>query len=231
MNTKIRNLTLAAFACAALGASQSVNAQTAAATRPATPAATTAATTAAAPGEIKMAVIYTDQFLDPQRGIGRLIGAATTLEREFKPRTDEVQTMQKQLQDMVTKLNAQTGGSGVVDPASLQRTREDAERLQVNLERKQQDYQRDLARRQNELLSPISDNINQQLQAYTRSRGYTVIFDGAKLGGVMIVLNEGIDITNAFIADYNSKNPAGAAAAATTPAATTPAARPPARRP
>lgn len=177
-----------------------------------------------------MAVIYTDQFLDPQRGITRLTGAATTLEREFKPRTDELQTIQKQLQDMVTKLNAQTGGSGVVDPASLQRTREDAERLQVNFERKQQDYQRDLARRQNELLSPISDNINQQLQAYTRSRGYTVIFDGAKLGGVMIVLNDGIDITNAFIADYNSKNPAGAAAA--TPATTAPAARTtPARRP
>ena len=57
------------------------------------------------------------------------------------------------------------------------------------------------------------------MQAYAKARGLSVVFDVSKMQGVVMVVDGGIDITNAFIADYNTRNPAATAAA-------TPAARP-----
>ena len=44
-----------------------------------------------------------------------------------------------------------------------------------------------------------------------------MVLDLAKFNGSMMVLNPGIDVTKAFIADYNAKNPATVAPAVTTP--------------
>ncbi len=210
MISKFRTLSLAAVLAAIV--SISASAQTPAA-RPATPAATPAATSATLP-DGKFAVVYTDQFLNPKGGINKLVAAYGALEREFKPRTDDLSTKQKTLQDMVTKIQST---ANVSDPAALQKQREDAEQLQLALKRASEDYERSVQKRQGEMLAPLSENINQALQVFARQRGITLLFDGAKLGGVMIVLNNQMDITDAFIADYNAKNPA-TAAAATTPA-------------
>lgn len=219
VTTNIRTLIFAAAAAfVALGSSSAVaSAQTAAATRPVAPATNAAATAAGNPNAPdKIGVVYTDQFLAQQGGITRLTAAASALEREFKPRTDELQASQKTLQDLVTKIQST---QNVADQAAIARDRERAEQLDVEIKRKTEDLQRAYQRRQGELLAPLSDNINQALQTFAASRGITLLFDGAKLPGVMIPLNKSMDITDAFIADYNSKNPGGTASAA--PAATT----------
>jgi len=50
-----------------------------------------------------------------------------------------------------------------------------------------------------------------------KSKGYDMLLDLAKFNGSMMVLNPGIDVTRAFVADYNAKNPAAVTPAATTP--------------
>jgi Skp family chaperone for outer membrane proteins len=217
----IRNTFAAAalLTFAALGA----NAQAPAGGRTATPAPATPRPAATAPAqgggaiaEGKFAVVDTDAFQDPKEGIARLVSAAATVDREFKPRRDEIQQLQtryealgKQIQDT----------QKVADPKALQTLVDQAETLKNDIERKQQDGQRAIQKRWQELSGPIFTDINNALRAYAQARGVSVVFDLSKMEGVVMVVNpQGIDLTAGFIAEYNQRNPATTAAAGGAPA-------------
>jgi hypothetical protein len=68
------------------------------------------------------------------------------------------------------------------------------------------------------LTGPVYQDIGQALQAFAKARGLTVIFDVSKMQGVVMVVNDSVDITGAFIADYNTRNPSTTAAAPAAPA-------------
>ncbi|MCP9496348.1 MAG: OmpH family outer membrane protein [Pyrinomonadaceae bacterium MAG19_C2-C3] len=207
MISKIRNLFIAASAVAFLSTTAFAQAPTAA--RP-----TTAAPQTAASGDMKFAVVYTEQFLDPKGGINRLISATTTLNREFEPRGAELQTMSQNLEKIATQIRTT---QAVAKPEEIQRLREQAEGIELEMKRKSEDGQRALAKRQGELMSPLQTNINNALVEFAKQRGYAGILNGSQLPGIFILIDNKIDITDAFIADYNAKNPA-TAAAVTTPA-------------
>lgn len=201
------------FAAALLAfAAVTAAAQTAPATRPAAPAPSAAAAIA----EGKFAIIDTDAFNDQQNGIKRLVAAFQTVEREFKPRRDEIQSLRTRLEALVKEIDST---KAVAAPAALQAKAEQAQQLETEIKRKQEDGQKALDKRVQDLTGPVYQDIGTALQAFARARGLTVIFDVSKMQGVVMVVNESIDITGAFIADYNQRNPA-------TAAASTPAARP-----
>jgi Skp family chaperone for outer membrane proteins len=206
----IRNTFFAAAfaATAALTAS----AQTQPAARPAVPAPAGAVTVA----EGKFAIIDTEAFGDQKDGIKRLVAAFQAVEREFKPRRDDIQTLRTRYDALVKEVNET---KAVAAPAALQAKADQAEQLKVEIERKQQDGQKALDKRVQELTGPVYQDIGNALQAYAKARGLTVVFDVSKMQGVVMVVDGSIDITGAFIADYNQRNPA-------TTAAATPAARP-----
>lgn len=207
MISKIRNLFIAAFAVAFLSTAAFAQA-------PAARPAAAAPQTAAASGETKFAVIYTEQFLNPKGGINRLISANASLEREFDPRSKELQTMQQNLNTIAKKIQ---DTAAVAKEGEIQRLQEQADGITVEMKRKQEDGQRALAKRQGELMNPLQTNINNALVEFAKQRGYTGVWNGSQLPGILILIDNKIDITDAFIADYNAKNPA-TAAAATTPA-------------
>ena len=194
----------AAFAAtAALTAS----AQTQPAARPAAPAPAGAVTVA----EGKFAIIDTESFGDQKDGIKRLVAAFQTVEREFKPRRDEIQGLRTRYDALVKEVN---DTKAVAAPAALAAKADQAEQLKVEIERKQQDGQKALDKRVQELTGPVYQDIGNALQAYAKARGLSVVFDVSKMQGVVMVVDGGIDITNAFIAEYNTRNPASTAAAA-----------------
>ena len=194
----------AAFAAtAALTAS----AQTQPAARPAAPAPAGAVTVA----EGKFAIIDTESFGDQKDGIKRLVAAFQTVEREFKPRRDEIQALRTRYDALVKEVN---DTKAVAAPAALAAKADQAEQLKVEIERKQQDGQKALDKRVQELTGPVYQDIGNALQAYAKARGLSVVFDVSKMQGVVMVVDGGIDITNAFIAEYNTRNPASTAAAA-----------------
>ena len=205
--------TIAAAAALAAFAALSVSAQTTPA-RPAPGGGAPAAAPANNGGVVpdgKVAIIDTDAFADPKSGIARLVAAFNTVEREFKPRRDEIQTLRtrydalvKQAQDTKT----------VADPKSLAGLSDQAETLKEEIERKRNAGQRDLNKRVQELTEPIYKDIGSALEAFARARGLSVVFDVSKMQGVVMVVNNSVDITNAFIAEYNQRNPASTAAAA-----------------
>jgi Skp family chaperone for outer membrane proteins len=202
----------AAFAAtAALTAS----AQTQPAARPGVPAqprptapATGGALTVA---EGKFAIIDTEAFGDTKEGIQRLVAAFQTVEREFKPRRDEITTLKTRYDALVKEVN---DTKAVADQKALAAKADQAQQLEIEIKRKQEDGQKSLDKRVQELTGPVYQDIGNALQAYARARGLSVVFDVSKMQGVVMVVDGGIDITNAFIADYNQRNPATTAAAA-----------------
>ena len=206
-----------AVAAAALAAFASVgaNAQAPGAARPAaTPAARPAAPSPAAQGaaiaEGKFAIVDTDAFTDPKQGIARLISAVQTMDREFKPRRDEIQQLQTRYDGLAKQIQ---DTQKVADQKALAALADQADALKSDIERKQQDGQRAYQKRWQELSGPIFTDLNNALQAYARSRGVSVVFDISKMAGVVMVVNDAIDITDGFIAEYNQRNPASTASA------------------
>jgi Skp family chaperone for outer membrane proteins len=57
---------------------------------------------------------------------------------------------------------------------------------------------------------PLQQDIGKALEAFAKARGITVIVDGSQVPFVYAADN--IDITRAFITEFNTKNPATAAA-------------------
>ena len=68
-------------------------------TRPAAPStgATAAPQTNVAVPDSKMAMIYSEAFLDPKNGIGRFSSLLTTLNKEFQPRQTELDQLNQKM--------------------------------------------------------------------------------------------------------------------------------------
>jgi Skp family chaperone for outer membrane proteins len=204
----IRNAAAAAIAAfAALSVSAQ---QQPAANRPATPAPAQTAGAAAVP-DAKVAIIDSDAFGDQKAGVQRLIAAFGTLDREFKPRRDELQTLKTRYDGLVKQIN---DTKAVANQASLAKLADDAETLEKDMKRKQEDGQAAYQKRLQELTEPIFRDLSVALQNYAKQRNIAVVFDISKMGNAMMVVNNAVDITDAFIADYNQRNPASTAAAA-----------------
>lgn len=172
------------------------------------------ANTGGAPGgnpiEGKIAIIDTEAFADPKSGITRLVAAFNKVNAEFKPRSDELQRLRASYEQLGKDIEAT---KSVADQKALAAKADQAETLKSDIERKSQDAQRAYQKRLRDETQPIYQEIGTALQAFARQRGITVIFDVSKMGEVMFVVNDGVDVTNAFIADYNQRNPATASTA------------------
>ena len=161
--------------------------------------------------EGKFAVVDTEAFADQKDGIKRLVAAFQTVEREFKPRRDEIQSLRTRYDALVKEVN---DTKAVADQRAVAAKADQATQLETEIKRKQEDGQKALDKRIQELTGPVYQDIGTALQAFARARGLSVVFDVSKMAGVVMVVNDGVDITNAFIAEYNQRNPASTAAAA-----------------
>lgn len=189
-------------------------AQAPARTTPARPAATPAQQPASNPNTVvpdtKIAFINTEDFGNEKQGIVRYIGVVKSLEREFKPRQDELITMNTRLQtlaDDVKKLTA----AAVVDPKTIQAKQEEAEKLQRDMKYKKEEADALFQKRYEAVVSPVSQDIGKSLDEFARSRGITMILDISKLAPAVLTVNPAMDVTQAFIVEYNRTHPATAA--------------------
>jgi len=186
---------------------------TPAATAPATPAP---AATVQLPMS-KMAVIYTDMFLDQKTGIAKFTSVVTKLNGEFQKPKDELTQMQTRAQTLeaeITKLREAPEGTPI-DQRSLQAKIDQLDQLKKDIQRKGEDAQSNYNRRRQELFLPLQDEIGKALEAFAKARGINVIIDAAQVP--LLYAADNIDITRAFIADFNSKNPVTAATTTTPP--------------
>jgi len=162
-----------------------------------------------------MAVIYTDLFLDQKTGIAKFNSVVNKLNGEFQKLKDEINGMQTRAQALdteITKLRDAPAGTPI-DQKSLQTKIDQLEQMKKDIQRKSEDAQAAYNRRRQELFTPLQDEIGRALEAFAKARGINVIIDAAQVP--LLYAADSIDITRAFIADFNSKNPV--TAATTTP--------------
>ena len=204
-------------ALAALASAQQPAGRPAAQPTP-TPTATAPATTAPAAAVqlpmSKMAIIYTDLFLDQKTGIAKFNSVVTKLNGEFQKTKDELTQMQTRataLDSEINKLREAPAGAPVSQPA-LQAKMDQLDQLKKDIQRKGEDAQAAYNRRRQELFLPLQEEIGKALETFAKARGINVIIDGTQVP--LLYAAEAMDITRAFITEFNSKNPV---TAATTP--------------
>lgn len=193
---------VALFAILALSAS--------AQTRPAAPATAPASQATVAVPDSKIAMIYSDAFMDPKTGIAKFNTLLSTLNREFQPRQTDLQNLQTRINTLTKEIN---DTQNVADPNALRTKRDQLEQLNTELKRKAEDAEGAYNRRRQDIFMPLQQDIGKALEAFAKARGITVIVDGSQVP--VVYAAESIDITRAFINEFNSKNPA--TAAVTTP--------------
>src|SRR5688572_13229796 len=203
---------------AAVGLLTTVAVSTSAQTQQRPPAGQAPASQPQAPATVavpdsKMAVIYSEQFLDAKTGIVKFTALMNTLNREFQPRQSELQNLQTRINTLTKEIN---DTQAVADPNTIRQKREQLDQANIEYKRKGEDAQAAYEKRRQDIFLPLQRDIGTALEAFAKARGSTVIVDGSNVPFAYAA--ENIDITRAFINDFNSKNPA--TAAVTTPAAT-----------
>jgi outer membrane protein len=170
------------------------------------PAATAPAATVQLPMS-KMAIIYTDLFLDQKTGIAKFNSVVTKLNGEFQKMKDELTQMQTRAQSLESEINKlrEAPEGAPVDQRSLQAKIDQLDQLKKDIQRKGEDAQAAYNRRRQELFTPLQDEIGKALEAFAKARGINVILDGTQVP--LLYAADSIDITRAFINEFNSKNP------------------------
>ena len=193
-----------AFALAALNSS--VSAQPATQPKPQAPAAVNVPVS-------KVAVIFTGAFQDSKQGIAKFNVLLTKINSEFQKTQDDLNQTAARLktsQDEISNLQAQAAKGTPVDPRTIQTKLDQLDQAKKDYQRRGEDAQAAYQRRRQEVFMPLQDEVGKALDAFAKARGITMVIDGSQQEGILFA-SDGIDITRAFISDYNLKNPATAA--------------------
>jgi Skp family chaperone for outer membrane proteins len=170
-------------------------------------------TSAAAVPVSKVAVIFSEEFQDPKTGIARFNATLNKLNGEFADRQKKLDDMAqkiRQLPDEITNLQQQAAKGTPIAPQTIQAKIDQLDQLKKQAQRETEDAQAAYQKRRADLFGPLQDEVGKALDAFAKARGITMVLDGSQVQGILYAADS-LDITKAFISDYNAKNPATAA--------------------
>jgi outer membrane protein len=135
--------------------------------------------------ELKVGYVQVDKILQeaPQT-----IESGKKLEREFSPRSQELERMSKQIKDLEAALDK----DGLTISESDRRNKErDVQNIKIEFQRKQRELREDINLRKNEELGSLQDRINKAVQSVSEAEGYDlVVYSGVAFA------SKKIDITD-----------------------------------
>jgi outer membrane protein len=142
-----------------------------------------AASTQAA--ELKVGYVQVDKVLQeaPQTA-----ESGKKLEKEFSPRSQELDRMAKQIKDLETALDKDGLTISETDRRSKER---DIQNIKTEFQRKQRELREDINLRKNEELGSLQDRINKAVQSVAKSENYDLVM----YSGVAYAADK-IDITD-----------------------------------
>jgi outer membrane protein len=147
--------------------------------------------------------------------------ASAELQTQFAPRQNELESLNKQINDIRQRLQA---GGPTLSEEEKGRLTAQGQRLTAQLERKNNELQEDVNSAQGEVVDRIGRKMIDVLDNYARQNGFVAIFDSSAQNSPILYASTNIDVTQDIIKLYDQSYPSkGAAAPATSkPAATTP---------
>jgi Skp family chaperone for outer membrane proteins len=168
--------------------------------KPATPPA------AVSVPETKIALIDTNVFSDEQAGIKRYLSAVKNVRSEFQPKETELLSLQTRIKTIADEINKLTG-TPVVSAENVRAKQDEGERLQREFKYKKEQVEVDFQKRYEVVVGPISADIGKAIDRYAVEHGLTMILDVSKLVPAVLTMNPAMNVTQAFITEYNSRNP------------------------
>jgi Skp family chaperone for outer membrane proteins len=192
---------------------------TAAAASPAAPAASPAPTNTTAPAAGgKIGIINIQQAIVATNEGRRDLEA---LQKKFDPKRQQLETGNKDIEELKKQLNTQGDKLNDDARASLVRSIESKQKtLQRDLEDAQADYQA----QEGEVVNKVLARLGPVVEKYAREHGYSVILDASNPQSGVLWAHEGTNITKAVVDTYNASSgvaaPPPAAPGASKPAGT-----------
>jgi Skp family chaperone for outer membrane proteins len=175
---------------------------------------------AAAPAAGKIGLVNVNAFADEKAGITRFRAALTSLDPEFKPLNDQLNTKRTRYQTLAAAIQEankpKPAGVPAAAPANLSSQIEEAQNLEIEIKRLQEDGKVKYERRYAQVVGPIFNDIIKGLNEFAKQKGYSMILDGAKLeeSGILMGFDDKYDVTKEFITFYNARPAATATTAA-----------------
>jgi outer membrane protein len=156
--------------------------------------------------------------------------ASAELQSQFAPRSAEIDTMTKQINDLQQKLQA---GQGKLSQDEEARLTAEGQRLTQRLDRRRNDFQEDASAAQQDVLERIGRKMVDVLDRYSRENGFSVVLDVSGQNSPILYASDQVNVTQDIIRLYDQAYPVktGATPAAPKPAATTPKPTPPPTKP
>jgi len=154
----------------------------------------------------RVALIDTQMFADDQKGIFRYVDAVKSIQAPFAGQNQELVNLQKRISDLVDELR-RLRAAAQPDQRLIQTKQEEGTRLQQDFNTKKQRFDEDYSKKYQEVTAPISDQIGKAMDQFAREHGITMTLDFSKLLPAMLTLVPAVDVTEAFITDFNRKNP------------------------
>lgn len=149
----------------------------------------------------KVAIIDISAF--PER-IAELKRKIDTLNTRFEPRSKELQG----LRDSIAGIENQVR-QGNLSPEQSSQLSDRYEQLKREYQRKSEDLTMEARKAYSDETDPLNVKLSQALQKFAADRGIILIIEvgGARDTGSVFYAEPRLDVTEAFIADYNRANP------------------------
>ena len=154
----------------------------------------------------RIALIDTQAFADEKRGIYRYVDAVKSIQPQFAAPKQELLNLQNRLNGLVEEIR-KLRAAPQPDQRLIQSKQEEGTRLQQDFNTKQQRFAEDFDKKLQEATGPVSELIGKALDEFARARSITMTLDLSKLLPAMLTALPAVDVTDAFIADFNRKNP------------------------
>ena len=146
--------------------------------------------------------------------------SSAELQSQFAARQTELETLNKQINDLRQRLQA---GQNTLSQEEQARLTRQGESLAKQAQRKQDEYNEDVQAALGDVRERIGRKMLDVLDRYARENGYSAIFDTSSQAQVIIYASNQADVTQDIIRLFDQAYPVKASATPAKPAAAKPA--------
>lgn len=154
--------------------------------------------TSAASAQTKVAVISLQRAVLESDEVQK---AAVTLENKYKPRQQQIENIQRDLQSIQQQLQT---GAGKLTPSAEADLTAQGQKKQRDLQRMTDDLQSDFNSERNEILGASTKKMAEVVRKLAEEKGYDVVVDTSNT----VYFKPALDVTAEALAAYNKAYPA-----------------------